>query len=559
VDRDTYGLFDLEKGVPTDAYALEDAVNDMYLVPARPVSVPVRFQRQGIKYSDLSDEEKEEWDALEWNEDGVIPTEVDPESVNKWLFNQDTVDKVLEHLMTRGQKVAGGDRLAKTIIFAKNQAHADFIAKRFDANYPHYKGHFAQVIHCGLPYAQHIIDSFSQSAKAPHIAVSVDMLDTGVDVPEVCNLVFFKLVRSKTKFWQMIGRGTRLCLDLFGPGQHKEFFYVFDYCQNLEFFSQDAKAVDGSVSEPLSKRLFKARLEIIRSIDQELQPELMAAENVADALVTLRKETAAYLRDEVESMNVDNFVVRPQRKLVERFRKPESWEHLPIESLHELATHVAGLPTELPDEEEEAKRFDLLMFNLQLAQLRTEPGFDRLREKVVAIAGLLEEKANIPMVQQHLALIQELQSDEWWQCVTVPMLDHVRKKLRALVKLIDKQPRIPIYTNFEDEIGGEVEVKLPDPRRARRRGCYWPRPGRGGRGASGRAAAFRALRRRIPAGGARPGADRRAAIADARRAGAGRGLCRRGAALCTDRRDPRPAWLRHPAHLPRPAYRARRE
>ena len=130
VDRDTYGLFDLEKGVPTDAYALEDAVNDMYLVPARPVSVPVRFQRQGIKYTDLSDEEKEEWDALEWNEDGVIPTEVDPESVNKWLFNQDTVDKVLEHLMTRGQKVAGGDRLAKTIIFAKNQAHADFIAKR---------------------------------------------------------------------------------------------------------------------------------------------------------------------------------------------------------------------------------------------------------------------------------------------------------------------------------------------------------------------------------------------------------------------------------------------
>lgn len=461
VDRDTYGLFDLEKGVPTDAYALEDAVNDMYLVPARPVSVPVRFQRQGIKYSDLSDEEKEEWDALEWNEDGVIPTEVDPESVNKWLFNQDTVDKVLEHLMTRGQKVAGGDRLAKTIIFAKNQAHADFIAKRFDANYPHYKGHFAQVIHCGLPYAQHIIDSFSQSAKAPHIAVSVDMLDTGIDVPEVCNLVFFKLVRSKTKFWQMIGRGTRLCPDLFGPGQHKEFFYVFDYCQNLEFFSQDANGVEGSVSEPLSKRLFKARLEIIRSIDEELKPELIGAETQTDALLGLRKETAAFLRDEVTAMNLDNFVVRPQRKLVEQYRKPESWERLPLESLHQLATHVAGLPTELPDEDEEAKRFDLLLFNLQLAQLRTEPGFDRLREKVVAIAGLLEEKANIPMVQQHLALIQELQTDDWWQCVTVPMLDHVRKKLRALVKLIDKQQRKPIYTNFEDEIGGESEMQLP--------------------------------------------------------------------------------------------------
>jgi type I restriction enzyme R subunit len=160
-------------------------------------------------------------------------------------------------------------------------------------------------------------------------------------------------------------------------------------------------------------------------------------------------------------MNLDNFVVRPQRKLVEQYRNPESWENLPLESLHELATHVAGLPTELPDEDEEAKRFDLLLFTLQLAQLRTEPEFDRLREKVIAIAGLLEEKANIPMVQQHLALIQELQSDEWWQCVTVPMLDHVRKKLRALVKLIDKQQRKPIYTNFEDEIGGESEVHLP--------------------------------------------------------------------------------------------------
>lgn len=153
------------------------------------------------------------------------------EAVNKWLFNTDTVDKVLEHLMTRGQKVAGGDRLGKTIIFAKNQAHAEFIAQRFDANYPHHKGEFARVIHCGLPYAQSLIDDFAHAAKAPHIAISVDMLDTGIDVPEVVNLVFFKLVRSKTKFWQMLGRGTRPRPELFGPEKHKQFFYVFDYCQ----------------------------------------------------------------------------------------------------------------------------------------------------------------------------------------------------------------------------------------------------------------------------------------------------------------------------------------
>ena len=161
VDRDTYGLFDLERGVPTDAYSLEDAVKDRYLVPPRAVSVPLRFQRLGINYDDLPEEEKEQWDALEWNDEGEVPGRVEAAAVNKWLFNKDTVDKVLEHLMTRGQKLAGGDQLGKTIVFARNQAHAEFMAERFNANYPHYKGEFARVIHCDLPYAQSLIDAFS--------------------------------------------------------------------------------------------------------------------------------------------------------------------------------------------------------------------------------------------------------------------------------------------------------------------------------------------------------------------------------------------------------------
>jgi type I restriction enzyme R subunit len=180
------------------------------------------------------------------------------------------VDKVLEHLMTRGVTVAGGDRLGKTILFAKNQHHAEFIAERFDANYPHYKGEFARVITFKTEYAQNLIDSFSPRDKAPHIAISVDMLDTGIDIPEVVNLVFFKLVRSKTKFWQMPGRGTRLCPDLFGPGLHKAFFCVFDYCQNLEYFSQNIPATEGAPGESLGKRLFNARLELIGSVDERL-------------------------------------------------------------------------------------------------------------------------------------------------------------------------------------------------------------------------------------------------------------------------------------------------
>ena len=241
IERNTYTLFDLESGVPTDAYSLEEAVKDGFLVPPQAVSVPLKYQREGINYEELSDEDKEQWDALEWDVDGEVPDRVEAEAVNKWLFNIDTVDKVLAHLMTRGLKVAGGDRLGKTILFAKNQAHAQFVAERFNANYPHFKGEFARVITFKTEYAQSLIDNFSNKEKSPYLAISVDMLDTGIDIPEVVNLVFFKLVRSKTKFWQMVGRGTRLCPDLFEPEQDKQFFYLFDYCQNLEFFSRGSQ------------------------------------------------------------------------------------------------------------------------------------------------------------------------------------------------------------------------------------------------------------------------------------------------------------------------------
>jgi type I restriction enzyme R subunit len=360
--------------------------------------------------------------------------------------------------MTRGQKVAGGDRLGKTIIFAKNQAHADFIQERFDINYPSLAGKFARTITFQTEYAQSLIDDFSQKNKAPHIAISVDMLDTGIDIPEVVNLVFFKLVRSKTKFWQMVGRGTRLCPDLFAPGKHKEFFYIFDYCQNLEFFSQNPETTEGALGESLGKRLFTTRLELISELDRKLSG--MAQEG-PDREAELRKETACMLHDEVAAMNLANFVVRPKRRLVEKYSRPGAWAELRPDALDELAHQVAGLPSEQEAEDEEAKRFDLLILNLQLAVLRAEPFFERLRDQVKAIAGLLEEKATIPMVQQQLPLIQELQTDEWWQDVTTPILESVRKCLRALIKLIEKQQRKPIYTDFEDQIGAERTIELP--------------------------------------------------------------------------------------------------
>jgi type I restriction enzyme, R subunit len=469
VDRNTYSLFDLEDGVPTDAYSLEEAVRDGYLVPPRAVSVPLKFQREGIKYAELSEEDKDQWDALEWDDEDGVPDRVEADAVNKWLFNTDTVDKVLAHLMTRGLSVAGGDRLGKTILFAKNQLHADFVAERFDINYPHFKGAFARVIHNQVPYAQNLIDDFSIKEKAPHIAISVDMLDTGIDVPEVVNLVFFKLVRSKTKFWQMLGRGTRLCPDLFGPGEHKELFYLFDYCQNLEYFSQSPETTEGAVGQSLGERLFNARLELVGELDHRRHGE-EAAEAVREpgaayggpnTLIEVRGALVDLLHRETAAMNLDNFVVRPKRRIVEKYAKPEAWVTLTPEALSELSHVVAGLPTELDPEGEEAKRFDLLVLRLQLALLRSEPDLARLREQVVAIAGLLEEKSAIPMISQQLSLILDVQTDEWWQDVTVPMLEMMRRRLRDLVKLIEKQQRRPIYSDFEDEMGSEVSIELP--------------------------------------------------------------------------------------------------
>jgi type I restriction enzyme R subunit len=452
VDRNTYSLFDLEKGVPSYSYDLDQAVSDGFLVPYVPVEVPLKFVREGIKYDDLTDEEKEEWDAIEWDEEKEdVPDSVDAAALNKWLFNADTVDKVLETLMQRGQKVAGGDVLGKTIIFAKNHKHALFIEDRFNKNYPHYKGAFARVIDHYEPYAQNILDEFSTPQKLPQIAFSVDMLDTGIDIPEIVNLVFFKIVRSKTKFFQMIGRGTRLRQDLFGPGIDKEFFYIFDYCQNLEFFNQDVKGVEGSAQESLSTKVFKARVELLEKFRQ-------TGAVVDEAIGELDDEIAATLREQIQAMNTDNFVVRPHRKEVEKFRESATWEELGPDEFEELDFVLAGLPNELDPEDETAKRFDLLMLKLQLAVLTKDESFIKLRDNVKEIASRLEEKRTIPMVNEQMELILDLQQDEYWADITLPMLEDVRKRLRDLVKFMDKKQRKLIYTDFEDELGEIREV-----------------------------------------------------------------------------------------------------
>ena len=455
VDKNTYDLFDLETGVPTDAYSLDDAIKDGFLVPPQSVSVQLKFVREGIRYDDLSEDEKDDWDELDWGTDDegsplAPPEAVDPAELNKWLFNKDTVDRVLEYLMTEGVKVAGGDRLGKTIIFAKNQKHAEFIKERFDANYPSLDaGNFARVITHQVKYGQSLIDDFSNKAKAPHIAISVDMLDTGIDVPEVVNLVFFKLVRSKTKFWQMLGRGTRLCEDLFGPGEHKTHFNVFDFCGNLEYFSQPLVPAEKSSGKSLSEILFSARLELLQTLD------------AVTALGDERAEIAATLHRTVASMNPDNFLVRPHLELVERFSSFEAWETASLADLAELNERVAKLPDQLDADSEDAKRFDVVMLNAQLGLLRREP-FERQRKRIIRVASALADLGTaIPVVAQQQELIADIQTDEWWADVTYPMLEDARKRLRDLVQLIVHTNKNVLYSDFADEFGGARVIKLP--------------------------------------------------------------------------------------------------
>lgn len=464
VDRNTYSLFNLEDGVPTDAYSLDEAVAEGYLVPPVAVSVPTKFLRDGIRYTDLSEEEKDDWDSLEWNEDGDVPDAIAAEELNRFLFNADTVDKVLATLMRDGHKVAGGDRIGKTIIFAKSQAHAEFVKQRFDVNYPEYAGHFARVITHSVTYAQSLIDDFSVQQKAPHIAISVDMLDTGIDVPEVVNLVFFKLIRAKSKFWQMIGRGTRLSPDLYGPGDDKKNFYVFDFCGNLEFFSQDLPESGGSVQKSLAERLFEARLGLVTALDQgdSADIEQFPVGHGEESERGLRVDAAWSLHTVVAGMNVDNFLVRPARQWVETYSDWNAWRHLTPEQAGDIARHLAGLPSTERDDDEDAKRFDLILLRLQLSRLDGDAvTFERLRKQVQDICSALLSQTAIPSVKAQEQLLDQLAGDGWWVDVTLPMLELARRRVRALVRFVEKTKRTIVYANFEDELGDGTVVDLP--------------------------------------------------------------------------------------------------
>lgn len=444
VDRNTYDFFEMENGVPTYAYPYETAVEvDHVLVPYYNIEIATTFLEQGISYDELTAEDRARYEEDFTDEDGEMPDFIPSPAVNAFIFNQSTVDQVLENLMMQGMKVAGGDRLGKTIIFAQNKRHAQYIVERFDKLYPQYKGSFAKRIVSDDSYAQNILDDFKVANKAPHIAVSVDMLDTGIDVPEIVNLVFFKRIRSKTKFWQMIGRGTRLCKNLFGEGEDKTKFVIFDYLGNFEFFRQRQEGLPGNETQSLSEAIFAKRVRLIQYLQH--------ADYIDDSYQKIRSELVDIALKQVQALNAELVSVKMQLQYVEKYANASAYVFVNDTDKHNLISFLAPL-VYMDDNDEKAKRFDNFMYGMMIAQLENSPYFKRAKKQLIEVANTLLERATIQAVKEKLPLINTIGTDEFWESADLLTLEYVRVELRGLMNLIfdDENQIKPIYTNLKD-------------------------------------------------------------------------------------------------------------
>lgn len=447
IDKNTYDIFDLETGAPTYAYELEQAVKDGYLVEYRTIESTSKILDDGLRYDELSDEEKEQFeDTFDEESD-----EISNSAVNKWLFNDDTIDQVLNDLMEKGIKVEGGDKLGKTIIFANNSKHAKRIVERFNHMYPQYNGKFAEQIDYKVDYVQTLIDDFSTKEKFPQIAVSVDMLDTGVDIPEVVNLVFFKKVRSKSKFWQMIGRGTRLCPNLFGVGEDKEYFLIFDYLRNFEFFRESQKGIEGKISVGLTERLFNLKVDIIK--------ELQVIHLQEEPYIGYRKELIEDVFQEISRLNDENFQVRMHLQYVHKYKNRDNWQALSVTNVSEIQEHISPLIISIVDDEL-AKRFDNIMYSIQLAKL-TEKNAGRPIKSVVQTAEELSKLSTIPQINAKRDVLLKVQTDVFWEEANIFELEEVREAMRELVKFLEKESQKDYYTNFKDNFTILSEGEAP--------------------------------------------------------------------------------------------------
>lgn len=456
-DRSTYELFERESGEPNFEYLLDEAVSDGYLVDKVVLSRTTDILKNGIKYDKLSEDEKQQMESI-WKyekaklnipDDELYRRNIEHDELFSYIFNQDTIDKVIIDLMDNGLKINGGDTIGKTIIFAYNHNHAVLIVERFKHLYPALGDDFCQLIDNTVNYAQSLIDTFEVRGKMPQIAVSVDMLDTGIDVPDILNLVFFKQVRSKIKFLQMIGRGTRLSEEIFDEGETpedraKKFFYIFDWCGNFEFFGENPKGFEPMKSISLTQRLFDLRVDLAIA----LQHEQFQNDEVAKAL---HDETKAILIGQVKELNDKHISVREHWDIVDKYRKKDTWVYLSNTDGIELKDVIAPLLVSSTTNMG-ATKFDILMLNIELSLIDESVSGDKSKLVVEKIANKLQEKASIKQVNDKMPLIKQLSKHDFWETASLDKLEYVRKEIRDLVQFITGITNQKFTINIKDTV-----------------------------------------------------------------------------------------------------------
>lgn len=456
-DRSTYELFERESGEPNFEYPLKEAVDDKYLVDKVVLSRTTDILKNGIQYDKLSDEEKKQMESI-WKyekaklnipDDEIYRRDIETNEIFNYIFNKDTIDKVIVDLMKNGLKINGGDTIGKTIVFAYNHNHADLIVDRFKMLYPSLGDDFCQLIDNTVNYAQSLIDSFEVRGELPQIAVSVDMLDTGVDVPDILNLVFFKQVHSKIKFLQMIGRGTRLSDEIFDEGETaedraKKFFYIFDWCGNFEYFGNNPKGYEPLKSISLTERLFDLRVDLAIA----LQHSQFQNDEVAKKL---HDETKELLLCQVKGLNDKHISVRDNWELVDKYRQKDTWIYISNTDGLELKEAISPLLVS-KTAEVGATKFDILMLNIELSTIDEAVNGEKSKQIVEKIASKLQEKASIKQVNDKMELILQLSKHEFWDTASLEKLEYVRKEIRDLVHFILGGNNPSFIINIKDTV-----------------------------------------------------------------------------------------------------------
>lgn len=448
-EKNTYELFGLTTGNPTYNYDLTKAVDDGYLVPYKSFSVQTKFQRDGIKYADLTEEEKLEYEEKFGDPiTGEYPDEIESTALDQWIYNTNTADAILEYLMENGIKVENNSKLGKTIIFAKKHEHAEFLRKRFNANYPEMNDQFLKVIDYQIEYRHDLLSDFKIKHKNPQIACSVDMLDTGIDVPEVVNLVFLKPVKSRVKFWQMIGRGTRLCHNLFGHEEHKKDFLILDFCQNFEFFLENPRGVTALKQKSLAEKLFTLRLQVSQILLEQ-----------DGELKELGENIISYLHQQVTNLYQEkktSFIVRPHLKVIEKYQDKSKWFNIKSVDYQDIIDNIAHLVYD-KDPDNSALSFDLMMLDFMLSNLNGDKKQMFFITRMINISGKLKKQSNIPQVNNKINTIKAISEESYWKDIDALQLEHVRVELRSLIKFLSEETRGTVYTSLEDSITAVAE------------------------------------------------------------------------------------------------------